>query len=445
MSTSSFCLIACGVFTASLASLVDASGFIEDGKASLSFRNYYFDQDLRDVHVPGQKQWGQGIVLNYQSGFTGGVLGFGVDALSMVGIKLDDGGRLGKNQATRTPSAGGLFPTEHDGSSVDEYSSLGPTLKARVGQTELRWGTLMPQLPVVTRNDGRLLPQTFQGVQIRSQDIDNLVLIGGRLDNARGRASSDRRGLSIAGANHPSTGVFVNEFYYAGVDYKLTKNLQLQYYSGRLEDFYQQHFLGLQHGLDVPFGKLKTDLRYFRSAGIGRNRTLAGRLEGYKGEGYWAPGDTRKGEIDNRTWSSLFTLVVGGHEVGVGYQRMSGHSQHAYLNQGDGSITGLVTERLIIPFNNPEERTWLAQYRYDFTAVGLPGLTAGASYTRGSNIRTRQGDQGEFERDFELSYVVQSGPLRGVGMAWRNGMLRSDVRGDIDQNRIIVSYTLSLF
>jgi hypothetical protein len=41
--------------------------------------------------------------------------------------------------------------------------------------------------------------------------------------------------------------------------------------------------------------------------------------------------------------------------------------------------------------------------------------------------------------------VVQGGPLKGVGVAWRNGVLRSDVLGDIDHNRLTVSYTLPIW
>lgn len=445
MVRASYIRVASVLVASSVVPAVSAAGFIEGSKATVAFRNYYYDQNLRDVHTPGQRQWGQGVVLNYQSDFTPGIVGIGIDTLAMMGVRLDDGGRVGKGDASRTPAVSGLFPMQSDGSSVDEFSSLGPTLKLKVNSTEVRWGTLLPQLPVVTRNDGRLLPQTFEGAQVKSQDFENLVIIGGRLNQAKGRASSDRRGLSIVGANSAVSGRFVNEFYYAGVDYKAGRDLQLQYYVGRLEDFYFQNFLGLQHSLNLSFGKLKTDLRYYRSSSVGKNSSLSGRQEGYMAEGYWSAGDTQKGEVDNRTWSSLFSLGVGGHEVGLGFQRMTGHSQHAYLNQGDGAITSLITERLIIPFNNPEEQAWMGQYRYDFSAVGVPGLSVGVSYTKGSHIRTSSGDSEEFERDVEVSYVIQSGPAKGLGFAWRNGMMKSDIRGDVDQNRLILSYALSIF
>ncbi|MBE1188645.1 outer membrane porin, OprD family, partial [Escherichia coli] len=35
--------------------------------------------------------WSQGFVLRLQSGFTGGPLGFGLDATGLLGVKLDSG------------------------------------------------------------------------------------------------------------------------------------------------------------------------------------------------------------------------------------------------------------------------------------------------------------------------------------------------------------------
>ena len=48
---------------------------------------------------------GQGFILNYQSGFTQGTVGFGVDALGLLGVRLDGGGRAGKSglTASRAP------------------------------------------------------------------------------------------------------------------------------------------------------------------------------------------------------------------------------------------------------------------------------------------------------------------------------------------------------
>ncbi|MFG9942994.1 OprD family outer membrane porin [Pseudomonas aeruginosa] len=40
--------------------------------------------------------------------------------------------------------------------------------------------------------------------------------------------------------------------------------------------------------------------------------------------------------------------------------------------------------------------------------------------------------------------MVQSGPLKNFGVRWRNATVRSDGAGELDENRLILSYTLSL-
>lgn len=133
-----------------LAQQAVAAGFIEDSKASLTLRNFYINTDNRNGSASPSKQeeWGQGFILNYQSGFTQGTVGFGVDALGLLGVRLDGGGRAGKSGLDRQP--GTVFPLESNGEPVHDFASLGLTAKAKVSNTEFRYGTLQPKLPVVT-------------------------------------------------------------------------------------------------------------------------------------------------------------------------------------------------------------------------------------------------------------------------------------------------------
>ena len=65
---------------------VTSAAFFEDSKATLEFRNFYMNQDTRHSGETGKQggnktneSWGQGIILNYQSGYTEGTVGVGVD------------------------------------------------------------------------------------------------------------------------------------------------------------------------------------------------------------------------------------------------------------------------------------------------------------------------------------------------------------------------------
>ncbi|MFI8376313.1 OprD family porin [Pseudomonas helleri] len=444
--------LAIAVAVGLLAQQANAAGFIEDSKATLKLRNFYINNDNRDSgtakNANYQEEWGQGFQLDFTSGFTQGTVGFGVDAIGLLGVRLDSGkGRHGNPASSNY--GGTVFPTDSDGRAVSDFSSLGLTAKAKISQTELRYGTLMPKLPVVSYNDGRLLPQTFEGGQITSNEFKDLTLIGGQIEHAKGRNSSNNEELSIAGANNARTGEFSNKFLYGGADYKLNKDLLLQYYYGNLKDFYKQHFLGLTHNWAIGPGVLKSDLRYFHSTDDGKNGS---------DPAYYSSGDYRgqvsgKGKVDNNLLSGLFLYSVEGHTFGAGYQVSNGSSDFPWLNQGDGSSAYIITDMQISKFARAGERTWQARYSYDFAKLGAPGLTAGLVYLRGDNIDT-VGSAGqvtgtgrsEWERDITLAYVVQDGPLKNLGVMWKNAMWRNDIPStrDQDENRLIVSYSIPL-
>lgn len=58
------------------------AGFIEDSKANLTLRNFYINTDNRSGDgFSKQEEWGQGFILNYDSGYTEGPVGFGLSTL----------------------------------------------------------------------------------------------------------------------------------------------------------------------------------------------------------------------------------------------------------------------------------------------------------------------------------------------------------------------------
>jgi hypothetical protein len=413
-----------------------AHGFLEDSKATLSMRTLYFNSDNRDGAAEPSKteETAQGFVLRYESGFTQGTIGFGLDAQALLGVTLDSG--------TGRHVGSGMIPSDGD-DAADSWSSFGPTAKMRVAKTELRYGTLLPKLPILISNDARVLPQSFTGTQVTSKDIDGLTLTGGVLEQAVGRASTDRTGLSVAGATRDS-----NKFYFAGGDYELTKTLKAQYYFAQLEDFYNQNFVGLTHLLPIDSASsITTDLRYFRTTSSGANSSAAGRAQGYRASGYT---EDNNGEIDNSTWAAMITYANGGHAVTLGHQRVGDGSNFVQPNQGSlpdkgagGGSVYLPTDRMIQSFTRAGEQTSFGQYTYDFAPLGVPGLKASIVYLKGTGIKVQNGgDQSEWERDMTLDYVIQSGTFKNVGFSLRNGQSNTDAGRDVDQSRFIINYSL---
>ena len=86
-------LIAIAVATAALPAQAEESGFVEGAKATLNLRNFYINRNFTNPANPQSKaeEWTQSFILDAKSGFTQGPVGFGVDVLGLLSVKLDGG------------------------------------------------------------------------------------------------------------------------------------------------------------------------------------------------------------------------------------------------------------------------------------------------------------------------------------------------------------------
>jgi hypothetical protein len=94
-------------------------------------------------------------------------------------------------------------------------------------------------------------------------------------------------------------------------------------------------------------------------------------------------------------------------------------------------------------FVRPDEKSWSARYGYDFAGMGMPGLkfytryTKGTNWDRGGNLS----DNEESERYLGLNYVLQSGPLQGLGLDLRNIDVKQKFGYDYNEFRFATTYT----
>jgi len=404
-------------------SLAGEGGFIEDTTATLTARNYYFSRDFSDIVGTNRQskaeEWAQGFILNVKSGYTPGPVGFGVDAIGLLGIKLD-------SSPDRVNT--GLLPTRESGKAADDYSRLGVAAKVRVSKTELKVGELQPNLPVLTFSDIRLLPPSYQGVSLVSNEFAGLTLQAGHLNSTslRNEAGDDRM-LAMLG-HLPQRGATSDAFNYAGGDYAWgAARSSLSAWYGQLEDIYQQRFLGFKHSEPLGAWTLGANLGFYDSSEDGKGLL---------------------GDIDNQALFALLSARHGGHTFYVGYQAMFGDTAFPRVF---ANITPLGNEVPTFEFASADERSWQLRYDYDFAAMGVPGLVAGVRYIRGDNVDAQATNRGgpryegkDWERDLDIGYVVQSGSLKGLGVRVRNVVARSNYRSDIDENRLILSYTWNL-
>lgn len=401
------------LFSASLCGLplsAQADGFIDDAQASLHLRNFYLHRDFSNSAHPQSKagEWTQSFILDARSGYTSGVLGLGVDVLGLYALKLD-GGRGTTNTS--------LLPVHDGGHPADDFGRLGVAGKARISRSELKFGEWMPVLPILRSDDGRALPQSFQGAQLTSDQFDDLTLYAGQFRGNSPRNDGSMEDMMYGGASS-------DRFNFAGGEYRFNAERSLVgLWHAQLKDIYRQQYLQLRHSQPVGDWLLAANLGYF-----------------YGSE----DGSERAGKLDNRTWSALLSASRSGHTLYLGLQKVSGDSDWMRVNGTSGGT--LANDSYNASFDHAGERSWQLRYDYDFAAAGLPGLGFMTRYISGDQVDTASGSDGkEWVRESELAYTVQSGTFRNLSLRWRNSSLRSNFStSEFDENRLILNYSLPL-
>ena len=390
-----------------------AGGFLDDASTNLNLRNFYINRNFTNPAYPQSKaeEWTQSFILDARSGFTQGVVGFGVDVLGLYSVKLDGGKGTGGTQ---------LLPMDGDGRPADDFGRLEVAGKMKVGKTEIKVGDWMPVLPILRSDDGRSLPQTFRGGQVTSQDIDGLSLYGGQFRQNSPRNDSSMEDMFMQG----KTAFTSDRFNFVGGEYSFNgKRTMIGVWNAELKDIYQQQYLQLVHSQPLGLWTLGANLGYF----WGRE-----------------DGSARAGDLDNRTFSALLSARYGGNTFYVGLQKLSGDDAWMRVNGTSGGT--LANDSFNNSYDNAREKSWQLRHDYNFVALGVPGLTLMNRYISGDNVHTstvRDGKAGG--RESELAYTVQSGALKNLNLRLRNSSIRRDYSSnEFDENRLIISYPLSV-
>jgi len=411
----------------------NAEGFVEGSSLNLNARNYYMNRN-RLQQTDDNIEWGQGFLGLFESGYTQGTVGFGVDAHAMLGLKLDGGG--GTDNSSILPVSDG------NGKAPGSFSTAGGTLKMRAFDTELKAGDLFLANPVIAGGETRMLPQTFRGVSLTNHSFDGWMIEGGQASFTKpyNQSGHTRIGTSYGSLADGDESKHLN---WAGVAWSGLPGLTSSLYASELKDIWNQYYY------DLDYTYALNDLV-----------SLNPGLHAYHTQD---TGDALLGHIDNNTYSLHFTVGVGNHSVTAAYQRVNGNTPFDYISQGDSVY--LDNSQQYSDFNGPNERSWKLKYAYDFVGLGLAGLTSAVSYSQGKLDLTKVDPDSpgyaswysadgknarHWERDIDLKYVVQGGKAKNLALRlqWatnRGGNGYGVLDQDTDEYRVIVDYPLNVF
>ncbi|EJN39987.1 outer membrane porin, OprD family [Pseudomonas sp. GM84] len=409
--------VSAGTSQLALASSQDESkGFIEDSQLNVKTRMLYFSRDFRNNPAGSQsrvEETGLGFLGTYESGFTQGVVGVGVDAIGMLGIKLDSGrGRAGT----------GMFPEDSEGRSQDEFSEGGGAVKLRFSDTVLKYGTQFTALPVLATDDSRLLPETVEGTLITSNEIKGLTLHAGHFTALNAQAETDHDSLHLTQAD------------VVGGTYAFTDNLSTSLYYSKVEDYWRKYYGNINWALPISDKQgLVFDFNIYDTKSDG-----AALYTAFDGE-----------KLDNTAFSFSGAYNIGAHTFTLAYQKVSGDGDYGYGVDGGGTIF-LANSVARSDFNAEDEKSWQARYDLNFAEFGVPGLTFMTRYVRGTDANVTGTSNGkEWERDIDVKYVLQEGPAKDLSFRVRQATYRSSDgvyygSPSLDELRLIVEYPLSI-
>ena len=193
----------------------DAKGFVEDGSLNVLLRNAFINRDYRDGNQD-KREWGQGIIANFESGFTQGTVGFGVDAFAAYGLRLD-------SSRSRSGAWGiDFFKQDSNGNPERDVAKGGASLKVRLSNTVLAYGDLRPTLPVLYHDNSRLLPESYTGTMLTSNEIEGLELVAGTFHaqsrkSDEGRDSGGLKSIDVFGGSYQFNDALSAAFYASDV------------------------------------------------------------------------------------------------------------------------------------------------------------------------------------------------------------------------------------
>ncbi|MHC8326907.1 OprD family porin [Pseudomonas sp. LB1P83] len=407
-----------------------AQGFLDGATLEVLSRNFYLNSDYRTPSSTGKShkaEWAQGFISAFESGFTPGTLGFGLDAHAFLGLKLDGG---------KGHSGTGLLPVDAEGRSEDNYSSGGGSLKIRASQTTLAFGEMMVETPVFDTADKRLQPEYATGFLLNSHEIDDVNLVAGHFTAFKNQDSSSGKGNFYGyGANTEAGGIT-----FLGTDLFTQSPVGGALYASELTDTWHQYYANLH--LKQPGVFLDANLYHTQDTG----KALAG-------------------AIDTTAFSLSGKYTVDAHAFTLAYQKINGDTPFDFVG---GDSIYLANSIKYADFNGAHERSWQARYDLDLSTFGIPGLTFMTRYVMGSQIDgthapkggaynpfdesvgeyvPQQGDGGRhWERDIDLHYIVPSGAAKGLSVQLSHVSHRANTAqasDDIDRVYVVIQYPLN--
>jgi hypothetical protein len=374
----------------------------QDASLELRPRSYYFDRQRDDA--ADSQAWALGGALEYDTGW------------------LHDRLKLGATLHTSQKLYG---PSDKDGtlllkSGQNSFTVLGEShLTARLmQQTMLRLYRQDLNLPYVNRQDSRMVPNTFEAYLLFDIDDTRFNYVGGHLRQMKRR--NETRFISMseaAGASDVDRGVST-----LGARYNFTDQINIgaiNYHGWDVMNiFYTEGNMAWPLGEDLA---LRLSAQYTDQRGVG---------------------DERIGDFETSAIGGKFALSYRNAILSLAFSSIDNDSRIRSPWGGYPGYLSLIHK----DFDRAGEDAWLVGMSYDFSRLGLPGLSTFANYASGDTPDSgskASPDQEEFDLTVDYRF---SDTLDGLWIRARTAIVDQDGSDGEDSQdyRLIVNYSVPL-
>ncbi|MES2743619.1 MAG: OprD family outer membrane porin [Pseudomonadota bacterium] len=365
-------------------------GGFADSHLDLFFRHYA--ENFNIDQIGRREAWIQSVQVNWESGYTDGPVGLGLDVSPFAAVKLN-GGKGARNL--------GYLRADGSGQGRGGWAYLGRyDVKARLGGTVLKYGLQALANPMLSPYDIRALPPTFRGLSLVGKVDEQLAWQAGSFDAVNARGDSHLRPLTST-----EGGVRIARFDYVGGDWSYAEGGKASAYVNRARDLWDQYYATLAHSV----GQAKS-VRWTGGADFYYTRDQGRRLQG---------------AIDNKAYSLSLAGQHGASTVTLGYQRIVGPNYFDYVQETNGIY---LANSVGVDYNAPDERSLHVQYKWNGEPAGFPGWQVLAWRVNGWGMDAAEGAR---------RYAAPDSVLHGN--YWKNGQ---PVGGDHHELGFKVSKTV---
>jgi outer membrane porin, OprD family len=386
--------------------------FISDSLLQIVTRSYYLTRD--NFNGTRSRAWAAGGWIAYRSGLIADM--FGVHAAFYTSQKL-----YGPLDESGTKL---LTPEQEPLNMLGQGYGF-----ARIADQEIRGGLELVDTPLINPQDNRMVPNTFEGVQLVSLPVKDRIYdyAVGYLWDIKQRDSNDFIPMSdaLAGKDVADRGTP-----FGMLKLRPIPGLSTAFMDYYVQDFVNTGFVQAEYNFQLPKGAPQwiVGANVIDQQSVGSDLLTGSSFQTYQASG--------KVQTSYAGW----TAFVAGSVTGDGSNIYSPYGTKPNY-----------TDMQQVSFDNAGEKAIGGSLAYDFGYafgnVGLSGLSIGAWYTRGwdaINPGTKASIPDREELDLWAQYRPTEGPLKGFRLKLQYADLwqQDNVRESQPEFRAIVDYTI---